>query len=129
MEWNQMFESPTQLTALIIALLIAKKALDLVSLKVRDSMGLKSEDGLAIQKFVRGCSVDPNHFSRVMSIDTNTKRSRDISEQFEDRANRGEFSCVWKDRDEISDLKAMVRENTAALKALTQYLQRSDRND
>ena len=125
MEWSTVFDNPTSITLAVIAMLVAKNAIELLKAKATDAMGLRSSDGLAIQRFAVGCNADPDHFGRVVRIDSNTKRSREIGEGFEDKANRGEFGCVWKDRDEVGELKAMIRENTMALKALTVYLQKN----
>ena len=133
-----MLDTPGQVTLSVIAMFVAWKALELLGLKLKDQMGLKSQDGLAVARFVTSCSAHPTHFNQVSEMHGDTKRNRDILESWDDKINQGFFSCKFKDRDEITkmlaaqelrdqELKRLVKDNTEAIKLLTDYMKANGR--
>lgn len=57
------------------------------------------------------CQVDPQHFGRIKEIH---KYTENVSE----RIARGQFSCEWKDRDEVRDFAQSIKDLTNEIKGL-----------
>lgn len=72
------------------------------------------------------CQVDPQHFQRIINIDSKTDTIRNYTvanepamRKVRDGVGAGTFSCVWKDRDEVLMHVSAMRELTKAMNALT----------
>lgn len=65
------------------------------------------------------CQVDPLHFQRIREV-------HEKVESWDVRVQRGDFSCVWRDRDEIRDLLETLRSSSTetrnALREMTRAL-------
>lgn len=61
------------------------------------------------------CQQDPAHFQRI-------KEMHKAIMDTEEKKLRGDFGCKFNNRDEVRDLLEIMRQNTEALKMLTQEL-------
>jgi hypothetical protein len=48
------------------------------------------------------CQVDPLHFQHATAV-------HDAVMDWDDKINRGDFSCAWRDRDEIRDVLELLK--------------------
>ena len=127
MEWAKLFESPTHMTVMLVILIALWKALDLATIAIKDKLGLKSTDGLAMERFAVTCSAHPDHFNEVSNANVNASRSRDLLEKWDDKINQGFFSCNFKDRDEVIGLINAIKDNTKAVTELTRTMRNGGR--
>jgi len=58
------------------------------------------------------CQIDPLHFQHV-------KETAESIREWDDKINRGDFSCAWRDRDEVRDFLEELRANRTATASLT----------
>ena len=61
------------------------------------------------------CQTDPSHYRKIDDLHKWTKNT-------EERKNRGDFACQFKDRDEVRDFKEILVHNAQATDRLSKEM-------
>lgn len=97
--------------AFAAAIAFANQLLGIVKQIVLEKVNGKEEEKVPYMTPL-ACQVDPVHFQRVKEMGQSIGR-------WDDMIQRGEFSCVWKSRDEVRDYIESQRLLHNSLKELT----------